>query len=59
MIGRSSSGLLPARGLTMCTTIPRSPESNGMAEAFVKTFKRDYVTFGNLESAQAVLGQLP
>lgn len=45
-------------GLTMCTTIPRSPESNGMAEAFVKTFKRDYVTFGNLESAQTVLEQL-
>lgn len=46
-------------GLTICTTAPRSPESNGMAEAFVKTFKRDYVTFGNLESAQAVLEQLP
>lgn len=41
------------------TTAPRSPESNGMAEAFVKTFKRDYVTFGNLESAQVVLEQLP
>jgi len=46
-------------GLTMCTTVPRNPESNGMAEAFVKTFKRDYVTFGNLASAQAVLEQLP
>ena len=46
-------------GLTLCTTAPRSPESNGMAEAFVKTFKRDYVTFGNLESAQVVLEQLP
>jgi putative transposase len=46
-------------GMVMCTTAPRSPESNGMAEAFVKTFKRDYVTFGNLASAQAVLEQLP
>ena len=46
-------------GLTMCTTVLRSPESNGMAEDFVKIFKRDYVTFGNLESAQAVLKQLP
>jgi putative transposase len=27
-----------------CTTPVRSPESNGMAEAFVKTFKRDYVS---------------
>jgi putative transposase len=38
---------------------PYSPESNGMAEAFVKTFKRDYVYFGNLQNAQAVLEQLP
>ena len=28
-------------GLEICTTRPYSPESNGMAEAFVKTFKRD------------------
>jgi putative transposase len=26
-----------------------SPQSNGMAESFVKTFKRDYVAFGNLK----------
>jgi transposase InsO family protein len=30
-------------GLIICTTPVYSPESNGMAEAFVKTFKRDYV----------------
>lgn len=30
-------------GLRACFTPVRSPESNGMAEAFVKTFKRDYV----------------
>jgi putative transposase len=29
-----------------------------MAEAFVKTFKRDYVYLNKLESAQAVLSQL-
>jgi transposase InsO family protein len=29
--------------LVCCFTPVRSPESNGMAEAFVKTFKRDYV----------------
>jgi transposase InsO family protein len=46
-------------GLTIRTTPPYSPESNGMAEAFVKTFKRDYVYFGNLASAEAVLQQLP
>lgn len=30
-------------GLRPCMTMPYSPQSNGMAEAFVGTFKRDYV----------------
>jgi transposase InsO family protein len=30
-------------GLISCFTPVRGPESNGMGEAFVKTFKRDYV----------------
>jgi Integrase core domain len=38
--------------------ISYSPESNGMAEAFVKTFKRDYVYLHRLESAATVLAQL-
>ncbi len=46
-------------GLDVCTTAPYSPESNGMAEAFVKTFKRDYVWLGDLSSAQRVVEQLP
>ncbi len=46
-------------GLDICTTRPYSPESNGMAEAFVKTFKRDYVWLGDLSSAEAVFHQLP
>lgn len=46
-------------GLEICTTRPYSPESNGMAEAFVKTFKRDYVAPGDLSSATAVSKQLP
>jgi transposase InsO family protein len=46
-------------GLTICTTRPYNPESNGMAEAFVKTFKRDYVWLGDLSDAEAVLRQLP
>ena len=29
-----------------------SPQSNGMAESFVKTFKRDYVAFGDLTDAK-------
>src|SRR5262249_42523208 len=32
-----------ALNLAPCFTPVESPESNGMAEAFVKTFKRDYV----------------
>lgn len=45
-------------GLDIRTTPVRSPESNGMAEAFVKTFKRDYVTYGDLKNAQTVMLQL-
>ncbi len=46
-------------GLDVRTTPVNSPESNGMAEAFVKTFKRDYVWFGNLSDAKTVMSQLP
>jgi putative transposase len=46
-------------GLEVCTTRPYCPESNGMAEAFVKTFKRDYVWLGDLSSAEKVMEQLP
>ena len=45
-------------GLVMCTTPVESPESNGMAEAFVKTFKRDYVALHRLDHAHTVLRQL-
>lgn len=46
-------------GLAVCTTPVQSPESNGMAEGFVKTFKRDYVHVNRLDSARVVLEQLP
>jgi putative transposase len=46
-------------GLDIRTTPVRSPESNGIAESFVKTFKRDYVIFGDLKDAQTVMAQLP
>lgn len=32
-------------GLTPLTTPVCSPQSNGMAESFVKTIKRDYIAF--------------
>lgn len=46
-------------GLLPCITLVRSPQSNGMAEAFAKTFKRDYVYVHDRPGAQTVLSQLP
>lgn len=46
-------------GLTVCNTPSYSPESNGMAEALVKTFKRDYVYVNELKTARAALNALP
>jgi transposase InsO family protein len=48
-----------ALGFDLCTTPYRSPESNGMAEAFVKTFKRDYVRMHAIPDAIALMQQLP
>jgi len=45
-------------GLVPRTTPIESPQSNGMAEAFVKTFKRDYAGVRPLPDAATVLAQL-
>jgi putative transposase len=45
-------------GLICCTTPVSSPESNGMAEAFIKTFKRDYVYVNDRPDAKTVISQL-
>lgn len=47
-----------ALNLVPCFTPVRSPESNGMAEAFVKTFKRDYVRVNPLPDAYTALRQI-
>ena len=46
-------------GLTPRTTPVSSPQSNGMAEAFVRTLKRDYVRVHPTPDAQTVIDQLP
>lgn len=46
-------------GLDVRTTPYYSPESNGMAEAFIKTFKRDYVRLHELPDALTMIEQLP
>jgi putative transposase len=43
----------------MRTALPCSPESNGMAKAFFKTFKRDYVCLGNLKNTKTLVAKLP
>lgn len=47
-----------ALNLEPCFTPVESPESNGMAEAFVKTFKRDYVRVSPIPHAAAALAQI-
>lgn len=45
-------------GLVSRFTPVRSPESNGMAESFVKTFKRDYVRVNECSDAVTVMKML-
>jgi putative transposase len=47
-----------ALGLVPCFTPVRSPESNGIAEAFVKTFKRDYVRLNPRPDAPTLITSL-
>lgn len=46
-------------GLVPITTPVASPESNGMAEAFVNTLRRDYVEGADIASAGRVLELVP
>ena len=45
-------------GFVSITTPAYSPQSNGLAEAFEKTLKRDYIAGADLRDAESVLLQL-
>ena len=55
---RETRSLARDLGLVPCTTPVESPQSNGMAEAFVKTLKRDYAQVSPRPDAASVLRQL-
>ncbi|RKJ97865.1 hypothetical protein EBE87_28255 [Pseudoroseomonas wenyumeiae] len=54
-----NAGLRDGLHLVPCFTPVRSPESNGISEAFVKTLKRDYARICPRPDAAAVLQQIP
>ena len=56
---RDTIDFAAAVGLTACFTPVRSPESNGVSKAFVKTFKRDYARIQPRPDALTVLQCLP
>ena len=45
-------------GLKPVTTPVTSPQSNGMAESFVKTLNRDYAKLANRPDSKTVMAQL-
>ncbi|WP_376771029.1 IS3 family transposase [Microvirga soli] len=58
-IAHDTKSLAREMGLEPRTTPVQSPQSNGMAEAFVRTIKRDYVRVSPIPDARAVLDSLP
>jgi putative transposase len=57
-IAHETRSIARSLGLTPINTPVCSPQSNGMAESFVNTFKRDYVSRMDLSNAPTVLAQL-
>jgi putative transposase len=58
-IAAHTRALARSLGLQPINTPVCSPQSNGIAESFVNTFKRDYVARMDLRDAKTVLAQLP
>jgi transposase InsO family protein len=55
---RQTRDFATALNLIACFTPVQSPESNGISESFVKTFKRDYVRINPLPDAVTALGKI-
>ncbi|MDR6955812.1 transposase InsO family protein [Ancylobacter sp. 3268] len=55
---RETRDVATALNLVPCFTPVKSPKSNGMSEAFVKTFKRDNLRISPVPDAQSVLRQI-
>jgi transposase InsO family protein len=58
-IAKQTAQTAAALGLRLLFTRVRSPQSNGIAEAFVKTLKRDYAHLAILADAETVMRLLP
>ncbi|KQS85280.1 integrase [Methylobacterium sp. Leaf361] len=58
-IAKETAQTAAALGLRLLFTPVRSPQSNGIAEAFVKTLKRDYARLAILVDAETVMRLLP
>jgi transposase InsO family protein len=58
-IAAQTRQMVKALGLKPINTPVCSPQSNGMAESFVNTFRRDYLSHMVLSNAPTVMRQLP
>jgi len=58
-IARPTRETATALGLRLAFTPVRSPESNGVSEAFVKTLRRDYARLSILPDADTAMRLLP
>lgn len=58
-VARDTRRFATSIGMIPRTTPLQSPQSNGMAEAFVRTFKRDYARVRPCPDARTVLASLP
>ena len=55
-IARNTRIFVRQLGLKPCYTRMKSPQSNGISEAFVNTLKRDYVNIAPLPHVVTILG---